>query len=48
MYPLLIETIGKPHGTAFDYLIADFLKQNDISYLYGTHDLQSGFVTHEK
>ena len=34
------------HGTPIDYLIAEFSKQNDISYLYVTHDVQSGFVAH--
>ena len=45
---LLKDTIGQPHGPAIDYLITEFSKRNDISYLYVTHDLQFGFVTHKK
>ena len=48
MYPLLMETIGHSHGTAVDCVIAEFLKKNDTNYLYVTHDIQSGFVTHKK
>ena len=39
MYPLLMETNGQPHGTAADCLIAEFLKQNDISHIYVIHDV---------
>ena len=49
MYPLLMETIGQPHGsTPVDCLIADFSKQNNISYLHVTHDVQYGCVTNKK
>ena len=44
----MMETIGHPHGTPADRLISEISKQDDISYLYVTHDLQSGFVTHKK
>ena len=43
-----MQTIGQPYGTHVDRLIVWFLKQNDISYLFVTHDVQSGFVTHKK
>ena len=43
-----MNTIGHPYGTAIYCLIAEFSKQDDISYLYVTHDVQSGFVTHKK
>ena len=48
MYLLLMETIGHPHGTLVDCLIADFSKQKYIRHLYITHDLQSVFVTRKK
>ena len=44
----MMETIGQPHGTVVDCLIAELSNQNNISYLYVTHDLQSGFVAHKK
>ena len=48
MNSLMMETIGYPHGTTVDCLITEFSKQDDISYIYVTHDVQSGFVTHKK
>ena len=45
---LVIKIIGQPRGTAVDRLIVEFSKQYDISYLYVTHDVKSGFVTHKK
>ena len=39
MNSLFIETIGHPRGTAVDRLIAELSKQNDISYIYVTHDV---------
>ena len=48
MNSLMVEKIGHTRGTPVDWLIADFSKQDDISYLYITHDLQSSFVTHKK
>ena len=44
----MIKTIEHPHGTNDDHFIAEFSKKEDISYLYITHDVQSGFVTHKK
>ena len=44
----MIKTVGQPHGTAVDRFIAEFSKQDDISCLYVTHDVQFGFVTHKK
>ena len=43
-----METIGQPHGTHVDCLIAEISKQYDISYLYVIYDVQSEFVTHKK
>ena len=43
-----METIGHSHSTPVDRLVAEFLKQDDISYLYVTHAIQSGFVTRRK
>ena len=45
---LMMDTIGHPYGTVVDCLVAEFSKKDDISYLFVTHDLQSGFVTHKK
>ena len=39
IYSLSIETSGHPRGTPIDCLITEFSKQNDISYLYVTHDV---------
>ena len=39
--------IGHPHGTAVDCFITEFSKQDDISCLYVTHNVQSGFVTYK-
>ena len=36
------------YGTAVDQLLADFKNCPDISYLYVTHTITSGFVTHYK
>ena len=47
IYIFLIETVVQPYGMAVDSLIAEFSKQNNISYLYDTHDVQSGLVTHK-
>ena len=38
----------KPYGTAVDQLLADFKNRPDVSYLYVTHTITSGFVTHYK
>ena len=43
-----METIGYPRGTPVDQLIEKFSKQDNISYLYVTHNLQSGCVTYKK
>ena len=48
MNSLMMETIVHPHGTTVDRLIAEFSNQDYISYLYITHGVQSGFVTHTK
>ena len=48
MNSLMMKTIGHPRDTPVDRLIADFSKQDEISYLYATHDLQSSFVTYVK
>ena len=48
MNTLMMEKIGHPHGAYADRLGADFSKQDDISYLYSTHNVQSRFVTHKK
>ena len=39
---------SKPYGTAVDQLLADFKNRPDVSYLYVTHTITSGFVTHYK
>ena len=39
---------SKPYGTAVDQLLADFKHRPDVSYLYVTHTITSGFVTHYK
>ena len=39
---------SKPYGTAVDQLLADFKNRPDVSYLYVTHSITSGFVTHYK
>ena len=44
----MMETIGRHHGTVIDRLVAEFSKQDDISYLYVTHDMQSEFISHKK
>ena len=36
------------NSTPIDCLIAEFLKQNGISYLCVTHNVQYGFVTYKK
>ena len=36
---LIMETLGHPYGSAVDRLIANFLKQDGISYLYVTYDV---------
>ena len=43
-----MEIVRHSHGAAVDCVITEFSKQNDINYLYVTHDVQSGFVTHKK
>ena len=48
MNPLLMKTTGHPRSTAIDSIIAEFSKKNNISYIYVTHDVHSGFVTHKK
>ena len=48
MYSLLMNNTSQPHSTAVDCLIADISNQNDISYLYITHDVASRCVTHKK
>ena len=48
MYPLLMDTVEKSHGTPVDHLIVEFSMLNGMSYLYVTHDVQSGFVTYKK
>ena len=48
MYPQLIKIITQPRGTTVDRLVAEFSKQNNLSYLYITHNLQFGFITHKK
>ena len=48
IYPLLMGKIGQPRGTAISCLIAEFSNQNDISYLYVPHDVQSWSVNHKK
>ena len=48
MFPLLTGKKLKHHDNPVDRLIVVFSKQNDISYLYVTHDITFGFVTHKK
>ena len=44
----MMDSTGQHHGNDVDRFIAKFSKQDDISYLYFTHDAQSGFTTHKK
>ena len=45
---ILLEAICLcPHGSPVDILIADFKQRPDVSFIYVTHDIQSGFVTHQ-
>ena len=48
MNPILIDASFKPYGTPVERLINDFQKRDDISYIYVTHSINSGFVTHYK
>ena len=48
MNSLMMKTIGYPRGITVDRFIAEVSKQDGISYLYVTHNLQPVFVTHKK
>ena len=37
----------KMFGTAAEKLIAEFRMRDDVSFIYVTHDVKSGFVTHK-
>ena len=39
MNSLMMETSEHPRGTAVDRLVAESPKQDNISYLYGSHDM---------
>ena len=46
---ILMEAVCQsPHGSPVDVLIADFKQRQDVSFIYVTHDIRSGFVTHQK
>ena len=46
---ILMEAVCQsPHGSPVDVLIADFKQRQDVSFIYVTHDIHSGFVTHQK
>ena len=45
---LMIKKTGQPHGTSVNCLIAEFSKQDEVNYLYFTHDVQAGLVTYKK
>ena len=47
-YSLLKETSDLPYGTPVERLIAEFSMKSDVSFMYVTHDIDSGFVTHQK
>ena len=43
--PLLEGVEAQPFGTPADKLIAEFKSKDDVSFIYVTHDVKSGFVT---
>ena len=47
-YSILKATSDLPYGTPVECLIAEFSKKPDVSFVYVTHDLNSGFVTSQK
>ena len=48
MYDVLNECNDKPYGSPVDRLIALFTARNDVSFVYITHHMESGYVTHRK
>ena len=47
-YSILKATSDLPYGTPVERLIAEFSKKTDVSFVYVTHDINSGFVTCQK
>ena len=45
--PLLDNVEKQPYGSSVDKLIAEFKTREDVSFIYVTHDVRSGFVTHK-
>ena len=45
--PLLDNVEKQPFGSSVDKLIAEFKTREDVSFIYVTHDVKSGFVTHK-
>ena len=45
--PLLDGVEKQPYGSSVDKLLAEFKTREDVSFIYVTHDVQSGFVTHK-
>jgi hypothetical protein len=48
LYDVLDECNDKPYGTPVDRLISLFTARNDVSFVYITHHMESGYVTHRK
>ena len=46
--PILKDAVSQPFGTPVERLIYDFKNRDDISFIYVTHSINSGFVTHYK
>ena len=47
-YSLLKATSELLYGTPIEYLISEFSLKPDVSSIYVTHNIDSGFVTHQK
>ena len=45
--PLLHGVEKQPFGTPAEKLIAEFRMRDDVSFIFVTHDVKSGFVTHK-
>ena len=48
MYDVLTECNDKPYGSAVAKLIGLFSARDDVSFVYITHHIESGYVTHRK
>jgi hypothetical protein len=48
MYQILEQCNTKPFGSPVEALTAQFSARDDVSFLYITHDYNTGYVTHRK